>query len=138
MVVYGVVVYVGGVWRWCMVGVYGGGVGVGNGGGVCWWYVVVVVVYGGGATLYPHSVLRTDIQIVGKVFGLPLYPLVSTQARQRMPQLGLHVKHALVANILNSPPAISQPFDDTSPQLSRVEEVPRAVSIRNKCEQSCD
>ena len=79
VVVYGVVVYVGGLWRWCMVS---GGVGVGNGGGVCWWYVVVVVVYGGGPTSHPYSVLRTHLQIVGKVIGLPLYPLVSTQARQ--------------------------------------------------------
>ena len=88
--------------------------------------------------MYPHSVLRTNLQIVGKVIGLPLYPLFSTQARQRMRQLGPHVKHALFANICNSPPAISQPFDDASPQLSRVEEVPLAVLIRNKCEQSYD
>ena len=51
-------------------------IGVGNGGGVCWWYVVVAVVYGGGPTCDPYSVLRAHVQIVRKVVGLPLLPLV--------------------------------------------------------------
>ena len=51
-------------------------------------------------------------------------------------QLGLHVMHAIFENISTLPPAILEPFDDTTTQLRLVEVVLLAILISHKSEQS--
>ena len=55
-----------------------------------------------------------------------------------MLQLSRHMHQTLLVDITNSSPAISQPFDHTSPQNSCISDEPPAVVIRNKWEHSCD